>query len=66
MINKIHGCIATTRLNEIDGAEFEIETLSDLVSVLQGARGHNIHLSFVDYIQNKETEDIDLWLKVSP
>lgn len=55
-MKKLNGCIAKNG-EEIDGKEFEITTLKELIDILINHK--EIHLNYFD-----EKEDLDLWIRL--
>jgi len=52
------GCI-TRDGEEIDGEEFEVSSLRELIEIFK--KNKEVHLNYFD----ADTKDIDLWLKIS-
>lgn len=52
----LHGCISKNGY-EIDGEEFEIKTLRELIDLLKESK--EVHLNYFD-----DEPDLDLWIKV--
>ena len=52
---KLNGCIAKNG-NEIDGKEFEVTTLKELIDIL--TTNEEVHLNYFD-----DQGDLDLWVK---
>ena len=53
-MKKLNGCVAENG-EEIDGKEFEIETLKELIDILKFS--NEVHLNYFD-----DEEDLDIWL----
>ena len=52
----LHGCVSKNQ-EEIDGEEFTIDTLPQLVSILKASG--EVHLNYFD-----DDEDLDMWVGV--
>ena len=56
MTKRLFGCVSYDG-EEIDGKEFEVETLQELIEILKNNK--EVHLNYFE----RESEDLDLWVK---
>jgi len=55
-MKKLNGCVSKNE-EEIDGKEFEVETLKEFIEILKNNK--EVHLNYFD-----DEADLDLWVKV--
>jgi len=61
---RICGCVSKDG-EEIDGKEFEIESLKDLVEILEENSHGQIHLNYIIDQENGGEHNLDLWLDIN-
>ena len=54
-MKKLNGCVSNNE-EEIDGKEFEVETLQEFIEILKNNK--EVHLNYFD-----DEDDLDLWVK---